>query len=149
VLLSQRVPAPVAQQRRDLAGAEGVLDAEHDRDREPSERVRGEDADRVRAAGDQAASQRVGLEAELLGRGEHALAGRGAELATSVDGLGRGAHRHACARGNVGHRGDRAALGGHLRASFHHAAVWTVSRSTNVLDDHGKPRYVPEKLFRD
>ena len=76
VLLAQRVVAPVAQQRRHLARAERVLDAEHDREREAAEGVGGQDADGVGAALEEAAGERVGLEAELLGRREHALARR-------------------------------------------------------------------------
>jgi hypothetical protein len=101
VLLAQRVVAAVAQQRGDLAGAQRVLHAEHDRDGEAPEALRREDADGVGAALEQPARKRVRLEAELLRGGEHALARLAAQLAAAVHGLGHRARRHAGQRGDV------------------------------------------------
>ena len=55
VLLADRVPAGVAEEDVDLAGAEGVLGAHQDRDHEAALEVAGEQSDRSGAAGEQAA----------------------------------------------------------------------------------------------
>jgi len=100
-LLPVRVVPRVAHEHRDLAGAEGVLRTEHDRDAEPAETVRGDQAHREGTAREQGLGQRVRREAEPLRRLGDALPGFGAQLALPVEGLGSGADGHAGLRRHV------------------------------------------------
>ncbi len=106
VLLPDRVAPAVAEQGGHLALAQCVLRAEHDRDGEPAEAVRGDQPDRVAAAGQQSLGQQVRPETEPLGRGLYPLPGLGPQLAAPVERLGHRADRYPGQGGDVsdGHR---------------------------------------------
>jgi hypothetical protein len=71
------------------------MNTEHDRDAEPAEAVRGDQAHRERAAREQGLGQRVRREPEALGYLGDPLPGLGAQLALPVERLGGGADGHA------------------------------------------------------
>src|SRR5687767_15968156 len=67
--------------------------------------IRDHDADGVAAAQGQAAGYRVALIPDLLDLGEHAVAGRLADIRVVVQDLGDGHHGDAELAGNPPHRG--------------------------------------------
>src|SRR5206468_1836720 len=94
-LLRLGIVPGVAHEHRDLAVAERVLRAEHDRDAEPAETIRGDQAHGERAAREQGLGQRVRREAEALRHLGDPLPGLGAQLALPVERFGGGANGHA------------------------------------------------------
>jgi hypothetical protein len=139
VLLADRVAATVAQEHRDLPGAQRVLHAEHHRDAEPAEAVRRDETDGEAAPREQPAGQRVGLEAQLVGGGEHALAGLRAQLAAAVERLGRGADGYLGEGGHVGDGGRPSGYGHGL--SFSGGLLGALCRSPGggcCSEDNGR-----------
>jgi hypothetical protein len=102
MLFANRVAARVAEEDRNLAGAERVLGPHQDRDAEPALQVAGDQSDRAAAPGEQATSQRVGREGKPVGGLHHPGAGFGPYLAAAVQRLRCGGYRHAGQPRDVG-----------------------------------------------
>ena len=88
----------------------GLLDAEQRRGRAVERRVEADDAERLGAAGDQRAGDRVGPVVELGHRLQHAFAGRRAHGLAAVDHARDGLVRDPGQSSHVGHHGGAAPL---------------------------------------
>ena len=99
--LPGRVIAGIAHEDRDLARAQRVLGAEHDRDVEPAEAVGGDHAHGVSPSREQAPGQDVRREVKLARGRRHPVPGLGAQFPLAVEGLGGSADRDAGLRRDV------------------------------------------------
>jgi len=117
MLLADGVPAGVAQQHRDLPGAERVLGAEQDGGAEAADAVGRHQPDGPAAARVQALRVLVGTEVELLHGGQDPLPCLGPHPAVAVERLGGRSDTDA---GQLGHIGELCPSGGRgIRSSGH------------------------------
>ena len=144
---TDRVAPGVTEQDRHLLAAEGVLDREQDRDREPVGQFVGDQTDRLGPAGAQAAGELVGLERQFLRRLQDPLPGLRGHLVAVVQRLGRGRHRDAGQPGHVAQSDRSGTLSAHRKPfgmcfapKVYHGHRWRTKPLDGFISDCLHPR---------